>query len=107
MRYCKDMKEGSTKKNSSKNYFPALTGIRAVAAYMVFFHHFNPLHALKEGNLWARLLNPVFEEGHIGVSIFFVLSGFLITVRYYESLNISKRWFFNYLRNRVASGLTV
>lgn len=46
--------------------FPALDGLRAVAAAMVVFFHFG-------GPTWERLY------GWIGVHIFFVLSGFLIT----------------------------
>ncbi|MEU4333648.1 acyltransferase [Micromonospora lupini] len=46
--------------------FPALDGLRAVAAVMVFAFHFG-------GPSWAWL------TGWIGVHLFFVLSGFLIT----------------------------
>jgi peptidoglycan/LPS O-acetylase OafA/YrhL len=89
-------------KTKTALYIPALTGIRAIAAYLVFFHHFNPLNALKSTNQVAALINPLFEEGHIGVTIFFVLSGFLITLRYYENLHLTKAWFFKYMRNRIA-----
>lgn len=41
-------------------------------------------------------------EFHIGVSIFFVLSGFLITFRYYNSFHLTRDWFLQYLKNRVA-----
>jgi peptidoglycan/LPS O-acetylase OafA/YrhL len=46
--------------------FPALDGLRAIAALMVVFFHFGGPH-------WARL------SGWSGVQLFFVLSGFLIT----------------------------
>jgi peptidoglycan/LPS O-acetylase OafA/YrhL len=46
--------------------FPALDGLRAVAAVMVVFEHFG-------GKTW----HPV--AGWLGVQLFFVLSGFLIT----------------------------
>lgn len=46
--------------------FPALDGLRAIAALMVVFYHY-------AGEKWDWL------EGWIGVDIFFVLSGFLIT----------------------------
>jgi len=46
--------------------FPALDGLRAVAAVMVVFHHYG-------GKTWY----PV--GGWLGVQLFFVLSGFLIT----------------------------
>jgi peptidoglycan/LPS O-acetylase OafA/YrhL len=60
-------------------YFPALTGLRAVAAYCVFLFHFPPVETA--GSPW---LHALFREGHIGVSIFFTLSGFLICQRYYQ-----------------------
>ncbi|GIH13821.1 acyltransferase family protein [Rugosimonospora africana] len=46
--------------------FPALDGLRAIAALMVVFFHFGGPH-------WARM------SGWSGVQVFFVLSGFLIT----------------------------
>lgn len=57
--------------------FPALTALRFIAALLVFLFHFAP-----RGALW----DIVAGEGHIGVNIFFVLSGFLITLRYREGL---------------------
>ncbi|MGN6513239.1 MAG: acyltransferase family protein [Lysobacteraceae bacterium] len=45
-------------------YNPALDGIRALAVLAVVAHHCNV---------------PGFENGHGGVDVFFVLSGFLIT----------------------------
>ncbi|GAA3953205.1 acyltransferase [Hymenobacter algoricola] len=80
------------------SYFPALTGVRAVAAYLVFFHHFNPFPA--EGS--TRLLHNICRELHIGVPVFFVLSGFLITLRYANAYQWNGRWWREYLRNRVA-----
>jgi peptidoglycan/LPS O-acetylase OafA/YrhL len=48
-------------------YFPGLDGLRAVAALLVVFHH------ARTHRLWGVL------EGWNGVTLFFVLSGFLIT----------------------------
>lgn len=77
------------------NYFPALTGIRAIAAYMVFFHHFNPFSIEHFG----KDVNGFFGQLHIGVTLFFVLSGFLIAYRYIEYDNIDFR---QYIINRFA-----
>ncbi|MCC2548658.1 acyltransferase [Hymenobacter sp. BT175] len=82
----------------SATYFPALTGIRAVAAYLVCLHHFNPFP--NEGQ--TLLLHRLVMEFHIGVPIFFVLSGFLITQRYYGTEQWTRRWWAGYLRNRFA-----
>ncbi|MGI4872883.1 MAG: acyltransferase family protein [Janthinobacterium lividum] len=78
-------------------YFRPLTGLRAVAAYLVFLHHF-ALPGLSKDTLPARLLN----ELHIGVTIFFVLSGFLITYRYQDKLLLARPEFKAYIVNRFA-----
>ena len=54
---------------------PALTGVRALAAFLVFFHH-HPTKYLTVGPL------VLWWELHVGVTLFFVLSGFMITWRY-------------------------
>src|SRR4051812_19658083 len=46
--------------------FPAIDGLRAVSILLVLTWHTNPV-------LWFRL------QGYLGVTIFFVISGFLIT----------------------------
>ncbi|HEX8424749.1 acyltransferase [Hymenobacter sp.] len=84
--------------SAATSYLPAFTGIRAVAAYMVFLHHFNPFQAEGSHPLFHYLL----LEFHIGVPIFFVLSGFLITLRYAESIRWTSQWWKQYLRNRFA-----
>jgi peptidoglycan/LPS O-acetylase OafA/YrhL len=78
---------------TSLTYIPALTGVRALAAYLVFFHHFNPLPVQTWG--W-RMVN----EGHIGVTMFFVLSGFLIPLRYADKVILSRQWLKQYFKNR-------
>ncbi|MCS4434549.1 acyltransferase family protein [Aquiflexum gelatinilyticum] len=62
---------------STPTYFPALTGIRAIAVLMVYFHHFNPF-AGSSGFAFR-----FFAEFHTGVTLFFVLSGFIITHKYF------------------------
>lgn len=78
-----------------KMYYPALTGVRAIAAWMVFFVHFNPFS--KGGFLWYMA-----EQLAIGVAIFFVLSGFLISARYSNRITLTKDWFKSYMFNRIA-----
>ncbi|MBO9205473.1 MULTISPECIES: acyltransferase family protein [Niastella] len=56
-------------------YHKELDGVRAIAAFMVIFFHFFFVPAL---NL-PPLLTKIANLGRTGVSLFFVLSGFLIT----------------------------
>ncbi|GAB4024836.1 acyltransferase family protein [Spirosoma gilvum] len=80
---------------TSRN-LPALTGLRAIAASLVFFHHHNPASA----NTFAYRL---IDQGYTGVTLFFVLSGFLIYHRYADSYFSGKNWsWHSYLWNRFA-----
>jgi peptidoglycan/LPS O-acetylase OafA/YrhL len=83
---------------SLPNYIPALTGVRALAAYLVFISHFYYVF----GESIPQSVQKFFREFHIGVTIFFVLSGFLIAFRYYDNFSLNKYWFKQYLKNRVA-----
>lgn len=80
------------KKNQN---FAALTGIRAIAAYMVFLHHTFISFLYIEGF-------DVQRELHIGVTIFFVLSGFLISYRYSDDYNLGFSWISEYFVKRIA-----
>jgi peptidoglycan/LPS O-acetylase OafA/YrhL len=60
--------------------FDALTGFRAIAASMVFVYHNRKYWSAKIHPELLRLIN----EFHIGVALFFVLSGFLIAYTYAE-----------------------
>ena len=60
-----------------KLYFPNLTGLRAIAVLLVFFHHYNQII-----NIFGHEGISIYflgAAGEIGVLLFFVLSGFLIT----------------------------
>ena len=63
-------------------HVPALDGIRGVAVMLVFVSHFHvilsPDPFFKNVTPW-KFVNQTFEAGFLGVDIFFVLSGFLIT----------------------------
>jgi peptidoglycan/LPS O-acetylase OafA/YrhL len=59
-------------------YYPALTGLRFIAASMVFILH---NHDAIARNLPGFLVEFL-QEFHTGVAIFFVLSGFLIASHY-------------------------
>ena len=63
-------------------HVPALDGIRGVAVLLVFISHFHTIVSpdpfFIEVTPW-NFVNQTFEAGFLGVDIFFVLSGFLIT----------------------------
>ncbi len=59
-------------------YFPNLNGLRFVAALLVFYHHVEQVRFIgKLTNRWDSYFTGLC--GSLGVNIFFVLSGFLIT----------------------------
>jgi peptidoglycan/LPS O-acetylase OafA/YrhL len=78
--------------------FPALTGIRAVAAYMVFIHHCNIFSA----RYFGKAVHLFFSEFHVGVTMFFVLSGLLLYLRYCDMNFRKPASIYNYFVNRFA-----
>ncbi|MDX5346287.1 MAG: acyltransferase, partial [Hymenobacteraceae bacterium] len=82
---------------NNRKEFPALTGLRAVAASMVFLFHY--LHELP---LPAdTVVFGIFKEFHTGVLVFFVLSGFLITYHYDSDNDAGKTKYRPYLLQRL------
>jgi peptidoglycan/LPS O-acetylase OafA/YrhL len=68
--------------------YPALTGVRALGATVVFLDHFPP---------WV--------DAHITLNVmafFFALSGFLIVRIYYEQAELNRQWLAKYFANRFA-----
>lgn len=72
---------------TKRPYFPALDGLRALAVLSVFFFHYA-----------AELVPPWLRFGWVGVDVFFVLSGFLITGILFDSRDAEKRWSDFYIR---------
>ncbi|WP_045740953.1 acyltransferase family protein [Actinoplanes rectilineatus] len=56
---------------------PSLTGLRWIAAFLVFGFHVGTLNLI-EPDRWHRAWDSVFGLGASGVSFFFVLSGFVL-----------------------------
>jgi peptidoglycan/LPS O-acetylase OafA/YrhL len=80
-----------------KKDFPALTGIRFIAATFVFLSHYADQLVQSHnhfGYIFLRQLN-------VGVTLFFVLSGFLITHRYY-GISYAAKTFQFYITKRIA-----
>jgi len=74
--------------NIGSERYPALTGVRALGATVVFLDHFPP---------WV--------DAHITINVmafFFALSGFLIVRIYYEQAELKRRWLAKYFVNRFA-----
>lgn len=78
-------------------YFKELDGIRAIAALMIMFCHFFQILNNKTGEFFY--LNKLANIGGTGVSLFFVLSGFLITRLLLKS-KINKNYFLNFYARR-------
>lgn len=90
-------------KSQNINYIESLDQLRALAMLMVFFAH--SIHNFTRGldpsiGDWIYPRNPLFAilaEGHAGVALFMVLSGFLFSYGSYgKDVN-----FIGFMRNRV------
>lgn len=71
--------DNQTKDASTRVYFPNLNGLRFIAAFLVMIHHIEQLKSISNiENYWGTV--PFIGIiGKLGVVLFFVLSGFLIT----------------------------
>jgi peptidoglycan/LPS O-acetylase OafA/YrhL len=84
-----------------KNEIRPLTGIRGLAALSVVIYHYKTdLLALLPS---LSLFNPLIDQGGIGVDIFFVLSGFVISYVYkIDKIILDLRGYAGFLVNRIA-----
>ncbi|MBL7810635.1 MAG: acyltransferase [Bacteroidetes bacterium] len=89
--------------NNTHLRFDALTGIRCIAASMVFVYHNRKYW---RGFMPQPLLQWV-NEWHMGVSLFFVLSGFLIAWTYGRQPLQSGKDYLRYFLQRMARILPV
>jgi len=76
-----------------------LTSLRFIAALLVFLHHFG---GFLYGTAATSIGLALIVEGHFGVNIFFVLSGFLITYRYFSDPDDKPLNLFQYIVKRIA-----
>ena len=72
--------------NDKLKYIPEIDGLRAIAVILVVFYH---------------LKIPFFSGGFLGVDIFFVISGYLITKIIYHNYDNKNFNFFNFLIKRI------
>src|ERR1700677_2473843 len=90
-------REGDEVNHSSLGHIPALDGVRGVAILLVLINHFSP--EKDYGNTLAKIFQPVTNSMTVGVDLFFVLSGFLITGILLRSRS-SNRYFRNFYSRR-------
>jgi len=82
-------------KNTSSRHLDQLTGLRYFAALLVFVSH------LKWDNS-SLIVKSLAESGYVGVSFFFVLSGFVLSYSYQEKIIRGEISFKRYLFLRLA-----
>ncbi|MCW3082668.1 MAG: acyltransferase [Bacteroidetes bacterium] len=77
---------------SKKIFFPNLDGLRFIAFFFVFSEHII-WTAVKSLNIqspfWDHVTYTLFANGGLGVSVFFVLSGFLITFLILKEIEVT------------------
>ncbi len=73
----------SRPKTAFGGHLPALDGVRGLAILLVLLFHF--VANTTATNRWEAAVNGVLSYGLLGVDLFFVLSGFLITGILYDS----------------------
>jgi peptidoglycan/LPS O-acetylase OafA/YrhL len=82
---------------NDKKFIPALTGIRAVSVYLIFFKHLNFFSPETQPNLYLFV-----NQFYTFLTFFFVLSGFLIYYKYHEISSLNKTKLYNYFINRIS-----
>lgn len=78
----------TTVKTQSNNYLPEVDGLRAIAVVLVLIFHLN--------------VNGIFPGGFIGVDVFFVISGFLITGIIYDNAQKNKFSYLKFIEFRIS-----
>ena len=74
----------------SKGTIASLDGVRALAFLLVFELHINHSGVWGDGN--NPFISALFSVGSTGVTLFFVLSGFLLFLPYTQALLFEKGW---------------
>jgi peptidoglycan/LPS O-acetylase OafA/YrhL len=75
---------------SHPKYIKSLDGIRAIAALLVLIFHFSQ-YAIFTSD-WGKWIQKIGYLGQTGVSLFFVLSGFLITRILFDQIHKPHYW---------------
>lgn len=80
----------------SRSLLPGITGLRFVAALWVLLSHYT------EVSPWAGWAHQWARNGPMGVTLFFILSGFVLTYNYAAEFSHSAERAFDFLRARFA-----
>ncbi|MCU1545449.1 MAG: acyltransferase [Homoserinimonas sp.] len=75
---------------NARIFIAPLTGIRAVAAFWVFLRHFRT--ELLDAFPFMQVVAPLMNLGYLGVDLFFILSGFILTVTHLETMSNRFDW---------------
>ena len=81
--------------SGERRYIASLTGLRGIAAILVVLYHYEALHPGIRLDLAVPLIGSILQFplgfGFAGVDIFFVLSGFLLTLPLRGPLSAANR----------------
>ena len=77
--------------SKSTIHFPNLNGLRFIAAFLVFIHHSEQIKGVFGMPNYWKSIPAIFEIGKLGVHLFFVLSGFLITYLLFTEIDLASK----------------
>ena len=69
----------------NREFFPQLTSVRFFAAFMVVLYHYEKLIA----DFFPAPMKNAIHHGFVGVSFFFILSGYILGSNYYDKFSDS------------------
>lgn len=79
------------------NFIPAITGLRTICAYGIFFYHTGLVSKEQHPTLYI-----IINQFYSFIPFFFVISAFVIFHTYYKPGRYTKKEFFNYFVSRFA-----
>lgn len=98
------MSDGPTASVGARPFVPALTGVRAFAALWVMLLHLTEVTSVLLPDGAARAFGFIAWPGALGVDVFFILSGFIISYNYEARFvgRLEVRRYLGFLRARLA-----
>jgi peptidoglycan/LPS O-acetylase OafA/YrhL len=85
-----DVRSAASGRPLAARHLPSLTGLRWMTAMLIFGHHLMAVEYFggRAGDLWGF----VFEAGKTGVTLFFILSGFVLAWGYKPAQSARSFW---------------